>query len=143
MSGRTFRHRHRVTYAECTVGNHVYYARYLDILEEARGEFFRSLGAPLLQLQEQGIILPVIEAQLSYRSPARYDEVLSIDLWVPRTDRVRLSFAYRIANEASQLILEAGTSHVCTTLAERPKRLPEKLINSLAPYLSETPTAGQ
>jgi acyl-CoA thioester hydrolase len=143
MSGSIFRHRHRVTYAECTVGNHVYYARYLDILEEARGEFFRSLGAPLLQLQEQGILLPVIEARLNYRSPARYDEVLSIDLWVPRTDRVRLNFAYRIANEAFQLILEAGTSHVCTTLAERPKRLPENLIESLAPYLSETPTASR
>jgi acyl-CoA thioester hydrolase len=143
MSGSIFRHRHRVTYAECTVGNHVYYARYLDILEEARGEFFRSLGAPLLRLQEQGILLPVIEAHLNYRSPARYDEVLSIDLWVPRTDRVRLNFAYRIANEAFQLILEAGTSHVCTTPAERPKRLPENLIDSLAPYLSETPTASR
>ena len=40
-----FRHTHRVTYAECTVGDHVYHSRYLDLLEAARGEFMRSLGS--------------------------------------------------------------------------------------------------
>lgn len=39
-----FRYRHRVTYADCTVGNHIYYGRYLDLLEAARGEWFRSMG---------------------------------------------------------------------------------------------------
>ena len=36
-----FRHHHRVTYAECTIGDHVYHSRYLDLLEAARGEFMR------------------------------------------------------------------------------------------------------
>src|SRR5947207_8257056 len=141
MSGRVFRHSHRVTYAECTVGNHVYYARYLDFLEEARGEFFRSLGAPLLQLQEEDTVFPVIQAQLNFRSPARYDEILRIELWVSGTGRVRLNFAYRINNEAANLILEGGTSHVCATLAEKPKRLPEELIDLLLPFSMENPTA--
>ena len=52
MSGQVFRFEHRVPYALCTLGNHVYYSRYLDILEEARGEFFRHLGQPLLAWQE-------------------------------------------------------------------------------------------
>ena len=47
-----FRYTHRVTYAECTVGNHIYHSRYLDLLEAARGEFIRSLGRPVLELQE-------------------------------------------------------------------------------------------
>jgi acyl-CoA thioesterase FadM len=32
---QVFVHRHRVHYAECTLGNHIYYARYLDLLEDA------------------------------------------------------------------------------------------------------------
>ena len=71
-----FRYSHRVTYAECTVGNHVYHARYLDLLEAARGEFFRGLGFPFLGLQEQDTVFPVIECQLRYKAPARYDERL-------------------------------------------------------------------
>ena len=45
-----FRHPHRVTYAECTVGNHIYHSRYLDLLEAARGEFLRSLGPTVLRI---------------------------------------------------------------------------------------------
>ena len=82
MSGNVFRHAHRVTYAECTVGNHVYYARYLDFLEEARGEFFRSLGVPLRGLQEADTAFPAVESRLQYKSPARYDDVLRIELWL-------------------------------------------------------------
>ena len=48
-----FCHTYRVTYADCTVGDHIYYSRYLDLLEAARGEFFRSLGCTFLQWQEQ------------------------------------------------------------------------------------------
>ena len=55
-----FRHSHRVSYAECTVGNHVYHSRYLDWLEAARGEFIRALGATVLQWQERDAIFPVI-----------------------------------------------------------------------------------
>ena len=46
VSANVFRYIRRVTYAECTLGNHIYHARYLDLLEAARGEFFRQLGLP-------------------------------------------------------------------------------------------------
>ena len=67
MSDSVFQHQHRVVYAECTVGNHVYYARYLDMLEEARGELFRRAGCPLLALQEGGTALPVIGLEIAYK----------------------------------------------------------------------------
>ena len=132
---QNFRHTHRVTYAECTVGNHIYYGRYLDLLEAARGEFFRHLGRPLLQLQEQDLIFPVIECRLRYKAPARYDDVLAIELWPTTAERVRLNFAYRVEKEGGGLILEAETSQVCTGLDEKPKRLPEDLAGLLQPYL--------
>lgn len=77
-----FRHPHRVSYAECTVGNHIYHARYLDLLEAARGEFLRALGPTVLELQERDCIFPVIEARLRYKAPARYDDLLTIEAWV-------------------------------------------------------------
>ena len=127
MSHPIFRYPHRVSYAECTAGNHVYYARYLDLLETARGEFFRHLGTTFRQWQEQGTIFPVVECRLRYLAPARYDDLLTIEVWVTAAERVRLNFAYRILNDSGGLIVEAETFHVCTGLNERPKRLPEEL----------------
>src|ERR1043166_1176827 len=114
MAANVFRHSHRVSYAECTLGNHVYYSRYLDLLEEARGEFFRQLGAPLSKLQEQDVIFPVIECRVRYKSPARYDDVLTIELWPTLVQAVRLNFGCRMFKGEKQLVLEAETFHVCT-----------------------------
>jgi acyl-CoA thioester hydrolase len=131
----TFIHQHRVTYADCTVGNHVYYARYLDLLEAARGEFFRSLGSPLLKWQEAGFMFPVVEAHLRYKMLARYDDLLSIQVWVTTAERVRLNFGYCITNPSGELVLEGETLHVCMSLEEKMKRLPEEFIAAVRPYL--------
>jgi acyl-CoA thioester hydrolase len=135
MSAQVFRHIHRVTYAECTLGNHIYYSRYLDLLEAARGEFFRQFGSTLLQWQERDVIFPVVECRLRYKSPARYDDMLTIELWPTAIEKVRLNFSYRVVNQNGALILEAETFHVCTSLNEKPKRLPEELVAKLQPYL--------
>ena len=131
-----FRHPHRVSYAECTLGNHVYHSRYLDWLEAARGEFIRSLCSTVLQWQERDVIFPVIEARLRYKSPARYDDLLTIEVWPTAIERVRLNFVHRIVNQDGKLVLEAETFHVCAGVNEKPKRLPEELADKLKPYLS-------
>ena len=109
-----FRHQHRVTYAECTVGNHVYHSRYLDVLEAARGEFIRSLGSTVLEWQERDVIFPIIEARLNYKSPARYDDLLTIEVRPTLVSGVRVNFSHRVVNQNGKLLLDAETFHVCT-----------------------------
>lgn len=144
MSANVFRHFHRVTYNECTVGNHVYYGRFLDYCEEARGEFFRSLGRSFLEWQEKEIIFPVIEVRVRYKAGARYDDVLSIETFVTQAEGIRLTFGYRLLNQDQRLLVEAATAHVCASLAEKPRRLPPDLCTWLQPYLrgSEQSTSG-
>ena len=136
VSVNVFRYTHRVTYADCTLGNHIYYARYLDLLEAARGGFFRQLGLPLLQLQEQDTVFPVVECRLRYKSPARYDDVLAIEVWTTLAEGARLNFSHRILKEKDVLVLESETFHVCAGVNEKPKRLPSELIAKLGPFLT-------
>lgn len=126
-----FVHTHRVTYAECTIGNHIYHSRYLDLLEAARGEFLRSLGTTVLHWQNHDAIFPVVEAYLRYKSPARYDDLLAIEVWPALIEKIRVNFGHRILNQNGKLILEAETFHVCTGLDEKPRRLPEALAEKL------------
>ena len=127
-----FKHQHRVSYAECTVGNHVYHARYLDFLEAARGELLRTLGMPVLAWQEQDVIFPVIEARLRYQYPARYDDLLAIEVWPTLVQGVRVNFGHRIVNQDDKVILLAETFHACTSLGEKPRRIPAALAALLA-----------
>ncbi|MDB6040038.1 MAG: thioesterase superfamily protein [Verrucomicrobiales bacterium] len=137
-----FTHTHRVSYAECTLGNHIYYARYLDILEQSRGEFFRHIGEPLLKCQELEILFPVSEVQIKYKGAARYDDLLEISVKPLQITRVRLQFQYEI-QRANSLLVEATVSHVCTDLNEKPKRMPVQLADALQRFapIKENPGA--
>ena len=130
-----FRYFYRVIYADCTVGDHIYHSRYLDLLEAARGEFLRALGATVRELQDADYIFPVIEAHLRCKFPARYDDLLTIEVWPTLVKSVRLNFAHRILNQDGKLILEAETFHACTSREEKPKRLPGTMTEKLLPYV--------
>jgi acyl-CoA thioester hydrolase len=133
-----FCYKHRVTYAECTVGDHIYHSRYLDLLEAARGEFMRSIVRSVLELQDADCIFPVIEARLRYKFPARYDDLLTIEVWLTAIEKVRLNFGHRILNQDGKLILKAETFHVCTSREDKPKRLPDDLAEKLKPFWNAT-----
>ncbi|HEX3799223.1 MAG TPA: thioesterase family protein [Verrucomicrobiae bacterium] len=140
MVTATFKYRHRVSYSECTAGNHIYYSRYLDILELARGEFFRHLGTPMLQWQEQEIIFPVIECHLRYHAPARYDDLLTVELWLGELRPVCMKFNAVIHNAAGVKIITAETIHACTGTNEKPRRIPDELAGLLEPYVHSEKT---
>ncbi len=134
---------HRVTYAECTLGNHIYHSRYLDLLEAARGEFMRSIGHPMNQLQADGYIFPVIEATLRYVHPARYDDLLFVEVRVIELDALRVSVQHRVLRGADELLVDGITRHVCTSVEEKPRRMPKAVLEALTLWVREpavTPT---
>lgn len=128
MAQPVFCYHHRVTYSECTIGNHVYHARYLDFLETARGEFFRAQGKTLAEWQAEDCILPVLECHLFYRQAARYDDLLKIEIQSVLLNRLRVKCLHRVTNQRGELVLEAETLHVCCTTAEKPRRMPPALV---------------
>jgi acyl-CoA thioester hydrolase len=135
MAGEIFRHRQRVIYAQCTIGNHVYHSRYLDILEASRGEFMRAMGYPLQRLQDEDFIFPVVSLRMKFLAPARYDDELVIELWLKNVTRVRLTVAAKVVSAEGKVFVEAETDHVCTSIHEKPKRMPSELLARCEAYL--------
>lgn len=136
MPHKIFTCTHRVGYAECTVGNHVYHSRFLDIVERARGEFFRSLNCTLLQLQEEDVVFPVTECSMKFHSMARYDDLLSIELWLTDLRRAQFSHASRVKNHQEVVLFEGVIRLGCTTGEGKIRRMPAPLIEVLRKYLA-------
>ncbi len=130
-----FKHQIRVAYRDVTVGNHIYYARYLDLLEVTRNEMFREIGFPLLAMQEKHIIFPVVECSLRYHAAARYDDLLAIHILVSDLRKVQFSLTVEI-RRANMLILSGFTRHAVTNLEERPIRMPLELYSALELHLA-------
>ncbi len=125
--------RWRVPFSDCTVGDHVYYSRYLDWFERARDAALRRAGIPFRTLMARGILLPVVSASLRYHRPARYDDEVGVELEIPRPRRpTRLLTRYRVVRTAdAALLVEGTTEQAAADDRGRPMRLPADLVEAL------------
>lgn len=134
----------RVRYAETDQMGIVYYANYLVWFELGRVELLRSLGLAYSQLErEHECILPVVEAQCRYRSPARYDDVIQIETRPALLRGPVLKFAYRILRKGHDgsepvLLAEGETVHVvCDDQLQR-KPLPAHYAEAIRAMMAES-----
>ena len=125
----------RVIYGDTDQMGVVYYANYFRYFEFARSEFFRARGGSYGELERGGLLLPVVDAQCSYRSSARYDDLVVIRTRVSEVRRVSLTFSYELFRDgAFDAPLATGhTVHACITREGKPTRLPPALTGLLEP----------
>ena len=105
-------HTFRVRYAETDAMGIVHHANYLVWMEMGRTEFMRHFGFTYRELEEMGVLLPVVELGIKYKQSARYDDEIRISTWVEEMSRVRLRIAYKIERvRDGALLTEAFTVH--------------------------------
>jgi acyl-CoA thioester hydrolase len=122
----------RVCYGDTDQMGVVYYANYLRFFEIARAEWLRRGGRSYGDIEASGVRLPVIEAHVRYRAPARYDDLLEIDASPTDTKRASVRFVYALRRaEGGALLAEGHTLHACTGPDGRPRRLPEDVLHLL------------
>lgn len=118
----------RVRYQETDNMGVVYYANYLVWFEVARTEYFRSAGINYSQLEEEGICLMVAGVNCQYKSPARYDDIVTIQTCISELKNSSLKFGYELFI-GDRLIATGESVHVFTNKSGRPTRIPEKVRN--------------
>lgn len=116
----------RVRYQETDNMGVVYYANYFIWLEVARTEYLRSAGISYRHLEEKGMYLMVAGASCQYRSPARYDDVVRIQTWIPKMKNSSLDFAHKLYI-GDTLIATAESTHVFTNKNGKPVRIPKEI----------------
>lgn len=119
---------YRVPYADTDQMGFVYYANYLVLFERSRNEFLRENGLNYKELEDQGVMLPVIEAHCEYKQPARYDDLLTIKVWASKIKGTRLTMNCEVYRD-EELLASGYTVHVCMCPDGRPIRPPNTLKN--------------
>jgi acyl-CoA thioester hydrolase len=116
-----------VRYAETDNMGVVYYANYLVWFEVARADLLREVGWTYREMEADGYLLPVLEANCIYRQPARYDDELDVKTTGAIVSPVRVKFMYDVIRPADGVLLATGyTVHASIDKDGRPCRLPER-----------------
>lgn len=125
----------RVYWEDTDGGGIVYYANYLKFLERARSEWLRSMGIDqaVLQLVER-IQFAVVEAQVRYRRPARYDDLLVVSAAVESWRGASVTFAQDIrrGSETGELLADGTIRVACLDSDQlKPRPLPPRMLEEL------------
>ncbi|MED4015227.1 acyl-CoA thioesterase [Sutcliffiella cohnii] len=102
-----------VRYAETDQMGVVYHANYLVWMELGRTQIIKDLGFSYAAMEEDGVISPVIDIQVSYKKPLRYGEMATIKTWIDQYDGFRVVYGYEIFTPTGETALTGTSSHVC------------------------------
>jgi acyl-CoA thioester hydrolase len=123
----------RVRYAETDAMGWVYYANYFHYFEVARAELMRRAWKSYRELEDEGVMLPVVESHCRYVRGARYDDELRIRTRLTIPSGARLRFDYRVLRGQDQELLAEGyTVHCFVSPDGKPRPVPRELRNVVA-----------
>ena len=118
---------YRVCYADTDQMGVVYYANYFMLFERARTELLRLNGLSYRQIEEQGFMLPVLDAHAKYHRPARYDDLLDLTARVVEFDGLKLKTACEVKRDGVLLVDGDVTLVFLNAKTGRPSRPPENI----------------
>ncbi len=125
----------RVRYAETDQMGYVYYGNYMTYYEVARVEALRAMGLNYKDLEENGVMMPVLESHSRYLLPGKYDEELTIKVRIPELPKVKIKFDYEFFNEEGKLIHRGETTLAFINMnTGKPVRMPEEMDRVLRPF---------
>ena len=132
-------YRRKINYYETDGMQVVHHSNYIRFLEEARCVMLDELGIPYSDIEKRGLMIPVLEVNCKYKVPAKFDDILEIQVNVRDFNGLRLIVDYNVINvETKQLCLKATTKHCFTNSSLKPvsvkKSHPdiyEKLVSSI------------
>lgn len=102
-----------VRYAETDQMGVVYHANYLVWMEVGRTSLIQELGFSYARMEEDGILSPVTDVQVTYKKPLRYGETAVVHTWIELYDGLRVVYGYEILTQDGEVAVSATSSHVC------------------------------
>jgi acyl-CoA thioester hydrolase len=131
-----FRIDYRVTWADTDAAGVVHFSRYFLFFERSEEESYRFLGFSFKDIVAQGLWFPQVEASCQYKKPARFNDLLVVELRVVELKEKSVCYGFTILNKESGELLTTG--HMIAVVADkktgRAAAIPKMFVDKLAAY---------
>jgi acyl-CoA thioester hydrolase len=114
---------------------YVYYGNYAEYFEMGRVEWLRNLGVSYKSMEESGVMLPVVNLNINYIKPAKYDDLLTLKTTLLQRPTAKIEFDFQLFNEEKELLTKGYTSLVFIDMKKnKPTKAPEYILEKLKNY---------
>jgi len=119
----------RVRYTETDQMGFAHHSHYLNYFEMARIEWLNSIGFSYAKLERSGIIMPVVFAEVNFKSPSFFDDSLRIKLTIDKIPKASIKIDYVIINESEKEIANGSTTLAFLNReTNRPIKCPQAML---------------
>ena len=127
-----------VRYAETDMMGVVYHGSYLPWFEVGRTHLLRQHGVVYRQLETEGFFLPVLEVNVRYLRPARYDDTITIVTTLREKPVLRIRLDYEV-RRGDELLATGQTTHAFIDRNGRPVRPPAVFAQKMDELFPSSP----
>jgi acyl-CoA thioester hydrolase len=133
MPPAVFKTSFRVTWADTDAAQVVHFSNFFRFFEKAEEEFYRHLGFTFKDVHNRGLWFPRVEAFCEYKKPARFNDLLEVELAIENLGEKSIKYGFKIFNKESDVLVANGYMVVVTAdkgtgkATQIPKEIVEKL----------------
>ncbi|MGB0999688.1 MAG: acyl-CoA thioesterase [Flavobacteriales bacterium] len=130
----------RVLYADTDQMGIMYHGAYVKYLEMARTELLRACDMTYKSIEDSGLMSPILNLNIKYIKPCKYDQIIEIRTWVSDLKGSRLMFDYELFIENKLTTIAQTTLAFLDMKTGRPQRINTTFKTKLNPYTYEPKT---
>lgn len=113
MNNELTHYEHKAHYYETDQMGIIHHSNYIRWFEESRTDLLDSLGFGYDQMEDSGIIIPVLAIQCDYKSMVYYNQTVYIIPVVDFFNGIKLTISYQVIDKVSGEIRATGLSKHC------------------------------
>ena len=119
-----YKYERKINYYETDRMGVVHHSNYIRYLEEARCAWLESVNMPFDKLEENGITIPVLGVNVTYKKHVTFGDTIIIKTYVKEYTGVRMTIGYDVTDSTTgQVVIIAETKHCFTNKDLRPINL--------------------
>ena len=103
-------YKHKVQYYETDKMGITHHSNYIRMMEEARVDFFDSIGLRYDECEKMGIMSPVLSVNCKYKKPTSFPDEITINTFVSEYTGFKLTISY-IFKKDDVVVCEASSEH--------------------------------
>lgn len=122
----------RVKYYETDKMQYVHHSNYAKYFETARIEWLRESGISYKNMENEGVMLPVVNLNINFKKPAKYDDLLTVKTAIKQVPDVKIIFTYEVRNQHNELLTTGESTLVFVDMKKnKPIRCPKPILGCI------------
>ena len=101
----------KINYHETDKMAVVHHSNYVKYMEESRVDFLHQIGIEYEDFEADGLVSPVVKIDVEYKTPARFGDTLTINVFQSEYSGARLGYSYEMYNQDNKLVCRAKSQH--------------------------------